>query len=293
MVVLIYDMGSRFISKDLSTDELLSEYLLPRSSLAFDIPNFSELAKERVQRNNLFLNGIRSELEISSKDLAAIKIQKVYRGYVGRKKYFGILYESIQKSEILSKQYQEQLAIESEALIDSYRIERELEDNDVVERNKLRFLNANASVIQRVWRKKKRGLAKKEHICCFCNDEYYPSLYEYYSKTRKICFCCEKHKICHNEIDFSSKLTTMIDDSIVYDENISLTKYTLDEKATKNSFSQISNVLENNFDKNDKLKNYLKDEYSPNFFMVHPSLEYNDKCKRNKRSTLGYRSIGA
>ena len=89
---------------------------------------------------------------------------------------------------------QKQQTQEGDILIESYRIERELEETDDLSRNKSRYYHANASVIQRAWRESRQNaLGEKEHICCDCNDEF-PDLFEYYSKNKSLCFCCELHR---------------------------------------------------------------------------------------------------
>ena len=273
-------MYNDFVNKkQLAGENSLSEYILPSSAFKFDLPNFSLISKERVKRNKAFLKRIHATLDskncqpISIEETAAIKIQKLFRGYIGRKKYFDILYESIQKDEDLTKQFQKQQIIESEALIDSYRLERELDDEVVVVRNKIRFLNAKATIIQRAWRKKK-GLYKKEHICCLCNDEYFPNLYEYYNKTKLVCFCCKIHKV-NGYPNLLEVCTTA-----VHEENV-LEKYKLDNKARATSSLNPNSFFWGYVDRNE-LGNNVKQEYNPENVTKQTSCEnYDEKISNN------------
>ena len=183
--------------------------------LSFQLPNLQELQQARHNRNQALFHSLSSTLYENPKKLttlekAAISIQKVFRGYLGRKYYLDVLYDSVFAGEEALKERQEMQVGEGEILIENYRMERDLEEFNDISRNKSRLLNTNAVKIQRAWREKekKKGVVK-DHMCCTCNEDY-PDLYEYYSETKMICFCCDEHKI-NKEFSFT------VSDEYVFD----------------------------------------------------------------------------
>ena len=169
----------------------------------FSLPDLNKLKADRNERNENFLSKYELHHDTCGNyknarlNTAAITIQRVVRGFFGRKRYLDVLYEAVLIGEDELHQQQERQQLEGEILIESYRIEREIEENDDVTRNRTRFHHANATKIQRVWRKKYGSNPNKEHVCCSCVDDF-PELYDYYKGNNSICFCCEEHRLLSN-----------------------------------------------------------------------------------------------
>ena len=172
----------------------------------FTLPDINKLKTERNQRNENFLSRydlhhiIYENYEEEQLNNAAINIQRVVRGFLGRRKYLDLLYEAVLVGEDQLYQQQEQQQLEGEILIESYRIQREIEDDEDVTRNRTRFHHANATKIQRAWRERwgtKNNSNKEQHVCCSCVDNF-PDLYDYYTGNNTICFCCDEHRILSN-----------------------------------------------------------------------------------------------
>ena len=191
----------------------------------FALPDIDKLKTERNQRNENFLSkydlhqNICESYEKEKLNNAAINIQRVVRGFLGRKKYLDLLYEAVLVGEDQLHQQQEQQQLEGEILIESYRIEREIEDDEDITRNRTRFHHANATKIQRAWREKwgtKNNSNKEQHVCCSCVDNF-PDLYDYYTGNNTICFCCEEHRLLSN----SQRLELLVKEDV----DISTTEY--------------------------------------------------------------------
>jgi IQ calmodulin-binding motif. len=172
-----------------------------------ELPDLEQLKINRYKRNeNVLLSLKQGPSQIGDyvagdieRNVSALKIQKIFRGYLGRKRYLNILNDIVLESENELMRQQKLQTLEGEILIENYRLEVELEETDDLSRNKSRYHHANAAIIQRAWRESRRNnLCEKEHICCDCNDEF-PDLFEYYSETKTLCFCCDFHRDLTNK----------------------------------------------------------------------------------------------
>ena len=236
--------------------------------LNFNIPDLRKLKIERHARNYSLLNNINKSLcenypasyaeQLSLQDVAAIKIQKVFRGYLGRKYYLNILYEAVLTSEESLYKQQELQVRDGELIIENYKMERELEDRSDIDRNKSRLLNTNAITIQRLWREK-RNSKHKDHICCPCHETY-PDLYEYYNHTEVICFCCDDHRIN----GYNEGMLSFPNDEYIYDsfENISDEGNEGSILPSITDWSRIESVLffENGNNNDDNMDNSNEDD---------------------------------
>lgn len=204
------------------------------------IPDFNKLKQDRQQRNATILKEFEINEHESSisviENNAAMKIQRLFRGFLGRKKYVDVLYESVLVGEENLLKKQQQQVQDGEILIENYRIERELEETDSVSRNRTRLFNANAAIIQRAWREHK-NVFPKDHICCACEDDY-PDLYDYYSRTETICFCCEKHRDMTNKQRMSLDLSK---EELDFNEDTTLSTAVSSQASVE--WSSISSVL--------------------------------------------------
>lgn len=174
------------------TDDL--NLLIPNIVIKFELPNFTQLREERKQRISSLLSRVQNASLYDSElhNLAAVQVQKVFRGYLDRKRYLDKLYESVKKGEEELHQQQLLQVAEGEILVENYKMEQDLIDTDDISRNQTRLRNSSASTIQRAWRQL-HAYKQKQHMCCSCRDEY-PDIYEYYNETKEICFCCDYHK---------------------------------------------------------------------------------------------------
>ena len=182
--------------------------------LTFQVPDIRQLKRDRKKRDlNLFKNidaksPSNFNLTPNDRERAAIMIQKLFRGYMGRKEYIDRLYNDVLLEEEKLHEQQEMQVQEGELLIENYKIERDLDDDDQICKNKSRLLNSNAVLIQRAWRDHNKS-NNKDHICCTCNDDY-PDLFEYYNQTKTICFCCEEHRLNPEKDQFSENTGTSV-----------------------------------------------------------------------------------
>ncbi|XP_066911080.1 uncharacterized protein [Clytia hemisphaerica] len=192
------------------------------------VPDLEKLKTARQERNNNFLHKLESSNTAiegdKGLDSAAIQIQRIVRGFLGRKKYYNTLYDAFEKEEKEFYDHQEVQIAEGEILIESYKIEREIEDSVDVGRNRSRYHHANAAIIQRAWRNKQSSTKEKEHVCCSCFDDF-PELYEYYKNTSTICFCCDGHRKLTNKERLALLAEPLDTDDLVPLELLSLNSY--------------------------------------------------------------------
>lgn len=204
------------MDNDLETFRNVSNF-----DFSFNIPDITKLKQDRKLRNNSCIKKIEEHAilpdekteKLSLQDHAAIKIQKVFRGYIGRKLYNQTLYNAVLNDEESFYKYRDLQVKEGEILIANYKMKHELEDTDDLDRNRFRLMNNNAIVLQRFWRKKhKYKYKQKDHICCPCHEDY-PDLYEYYEQTEVICFCCDEHRLTGYVEDEYFSIPTYVNDS--------------------------------------------------------------------------------
>eukprot|EP00794_Sanderia_malayensis_P010880 gene10880-12036_t len=156
-----------FISKDLETDITGS-----MEDMKLTSPDMNAVKRQREERTRAAMEAFNPALAhkllpkaLSPTEKAAIDIQRVFRGYLGRKKYFDKLYEKYEKlslwdalavtlvlEEAEMDARRKQQVYEGEILIDNYHLEQGLEDKEILRRNRTRSADSHATTIQRAWK---------------------------------------------------------------------------------------------------------------------------------------------
>ena len=222
----------------------------------YTLPDLQKLKTERQKRNADFLLSIKlcdNSVNETDRDnilelnVAAITIQKIVRGFLGRRRYLDVLYEAVLASENDLHQQEQRQKLEGEILVESYRIEREIEDNENVTRNRTRFQHDSATKIQRAWREhyhdsSSKNTNKEHHVCCSCVDNF-PDLYDYYTGNDAICFCCDQHRLLSN----SERLELLLYDDTIVQEG-------LDNDIESFGSEQFNENCVDIFNNNDKMK---------------------------------------
>ncbi|XP_065840911.1 IQCJ-SCHIP1 readthrough transcript protein-like isoform X2 [Oscarella lobularis] len=103
-----------------------------------------------------------AESTTNRREAAAILIQAHYRGHLGRKEHVRRLYEQFEREEKARLEKQRAQVEEGQVLIETNRLEREVEEDRVCRRNRQLRLVAYAIRIQRAWRRYKRKLTPRD-----------------------------------------------------------------------------------------------------------------------------------
>lgn len=169
----------------LDANDDLDENIVPPSVVSFDynsfldslgitndvIPNnydtqesLQRMKSERIKRNTDFLVTISSEQPKtvavnaveSTRDIAAIVIQRFYRGHLGRKIYLQKLKSHMEQEEELYYSRQRKQLEEGELLIETHKLEMEYATELLAIKYRKQIRQHNAIVIQRAWRNYKK-----------------------------------------------------------------------------------------------------------------------------------------
>ncbi|CAH1782272.1 unnamed protein product, partial [Owenia fusiformis] len=143
------------------------------SGITIDTPDYAQIRQDRMDRNretmkalNLMIakdiipqdracSGLHNNTNNDTRtreDRAATCIQRHYRGHLGRQQYINKLYEKFEKEEALRHMKMLDQLEEGELLVESHRLEVQIEDDITLRKNKARKREADIITIQRAWR---------------------------------------------------------------------------------------------------------------------------------------------
>ncbi|XP_065056737.1 LOW QUALITY PROTEIN: uncharacterized protein LOC135684952 [Rhopilema esculentum] len=193
-------------------------------------PNMEQAEKSRRARAREAMEVVNPSLAhkiisedgvLSREDKAAVHIQRMFRGYLARKRYFELLYEKFIREEAEMEERRRQQVEEGELLIENHRLEHELEDKAVIRRNRARSADAHATTIQRAWKRYKRkqeGIAIPDDPINIgraedgYNEEEFPYYYDSSNYRMRNYEDCDEHGVDINDI---------FDDSLEYADHTS------------------------------------------------------------------------
>ena len=142
------------MSLDLLPDGEFEE-LKKRLSLARKQRTYNALAKIDPQLAMTIAKQSNFEVEKvrSLKETSAITLQRIARGIIDRKIYADLLFENFEKEEQERERMKQLQLKEGEALLHSIGIEKQMQDDRLVWRNRCAVNNHKAVIIQRFYRK--------------------------------------------------------------------------------------------------------------------------------------------